>query len=199
MRLSSTANRSRNNSLVYWLLAAISVRGPNTPVASNRQPFKRRLGLVDLCAVNRHQHPRRCKTPSKRHRDKERPIGGMDDIVAFGSDKAACEQDFGRKVPHRMQSAAKASDFKRQRAVQRRGILAVIRRDHRYIGTESGSRRSDLARIGADPAVGGRELAGKQENVHAGDLSMPMARQSCPAHSGFPDENGRRARVACPG
>src|SRR5260370_33156130 len=92
----------------------------------------------------------------------------MDYVVAFRPETAAREQDFGRKVSHRMQAAPKASNFERQGAIQGRRIPCVIRSDHRYIGAEIDGGRGDLARIGADSAGDRGELAGEQENVPGG-------------------------------
>ncbi len=135
---------------------------------SDRKPLERRLGLVDFGAMNRHQDPSRRKIPGKRRRNEERPIGGMDDIVALGPDKAACEQNLGRKILHRVQSAAEAPDLVGQGAVECPAILGVVRCNHRYIRAERGGGSSDLARIGANPAGGGGELTRKQQNSHAG-------------------------------
>jgi len=70
--------------------------------------------------------------------------------------------ELGREVAHRMQAAAKTVNGKRQGAVDRRGVLCVIRRDHRYVGAKIGGGSGDLARIGADAAGGRRKLAAEQ-------------------------------------
>ena len=90
----------------------------------------------------------------------------MNDIIAFRPEKPAHKPYFGRKVPHRVQAAGKALNFKAQGAIFTGVILRVIRSDHRHPGAEIGSGGSNLARIGSDPAVCGSKLAGEQENVH---------------------------------
>ena len=56
-------------------------RSENTG-AADRKSLQRRLGLVDLGAVHRHHHAGPRPPARKRQRNEERPIGGVNHVVA---------------------------------------------------------------------------------------------------------------------
>ena len=139
---------------------------PENAGAADRKPLQRRLGLVNFGAMHSH-HDAGLRAPAgKRQRNEERPIGGMDHVVAIAADLAVRQHDLGRQIPHRVQAAAKADHLKRQRRVVGGGGLCVIGSHHRHPRTKARGGGCDLACVGANTSGRRGKLAGQHENVH---------------------------------
>ena len=165
--------------------------------AADRQPLQRRLGLVDLGAVHGHHHAGRRPPARKRQRNEERPVGGVNHVVAAIANLAARQQDLCRQIPHRVQAAGKADHFKRPANIVGGGGLAIVGSHHRHPRAEARGGGCDFPDIGADAPGRRGKLAGQHQDVHVSVLNTrARPSPSSRAHPGFPDDSGTRAPAA---
>ena len=121
-----------------------AVRGDLGAVAehvagADGKPLEKCLRLVDLAAVQRHDHARRGPPARERDRNEEGPVGGVQDVVVLGVDGVAGQHDLCGQIACGVQSAWKAIHAERERAV--RGVLGS-----RIVGREHGDARAERAR-----------------------------------------------------